>query len=273
MTHLDEELLAQWALEGIAPDPDAADHLAGCPDCQSTLENLRELATDAAGAPHLATPPPALWDRIATELNLTTTPSGEPAAPTPPAARPTTPLSPTPEPTTPSAGPTVPPAEPTAPSAAADAPGVPAKRAYGRGTLALAASVAAVVGVGIGLGVGAVVGDDEERTPPPVAVVQLEPLPGKTGGGTADLIQSGNELKVSVTGLDAGTGYYELWLINEDGQRMVSLGVLDPGQGGTFRIPDNLTTEGYRIVDVSLEPNDGNPAHSRDSIVRGTLPA
>jgi len=37
--------------------------------------------------------------------------------------------------------------------------------------------------------------------------------------------------------------------------------------------PANLISQDYRIVDVSLEPNDGNPVHSRDSVVRGTLPA
>ena len=30
--------------------------------------------------------------------------------------------------------------------------------------------------------------------------------------------------------------------------------------------------EGFTIVDVSIEPYDGNPEHSRDSQVRGTLP-
>ncbi|MGW1339569.1 anti-sigma factor domain-containing protein [Kribbella sp. NPDC002412] len=307
MTHLDEELLAQWALEGTAPDADAAAHLSTCPDCQATLADLRELAADAAGAPDLATPPPALWDRIASELHLSTGPAVDPTtSPAPPTAVTSEPTTPPTEPPGPTAEPTAstaPPAgaesaapagptdttpEPTAstsaptgrqsaapagPTDTTPEPTAPARRAYGRGTLALAASVAAVLGIGIGLGAAAVLGQDEEPTPPPVAVVRLEPLPGKSGGGTADLIQAGNELKVSVSGLDAQNGFYELWLINADGERMVSLGVLDPTQGGTFRIPDNLTSEGYRIVDVSLEPNDGNPAHSRDSIVRGTLPA
>jgi hypothetical protein len=33
-----------------------------------------------------------------------------------------------------------------------------------------------------------------------------------------------------------------------------------------------LGLEGFTIVDVSIEPYDGNPEHSRDSQVRGTLP-
>ncbi|WP_405059560.1 anti-sigma factor [Kribbella sp. NBC_01505] len=65
------------------------------------------------------------------------------------------------------------------------------------------------------------------------------------------------------------------WLCGRpaDGKRMVSLGVLNPTSGGTFQVPGQITAQGYRIVDVSLEPDDGNPEHSHDSIIRGTLPA
>jgi Anti-sigma-K factor rskA len=241
VTHLDEEVMAQWALDGSEPAADAADHLATCPQCQATLAELRELSTELRQTPELSTPPTSVWDQISAELDLspiTTDPGstgGEPG----------------------SAG-----GEDAEPAR---------RRGYGRGALALAASVAVFLGIGIGLGGAALFAGDEPATTP-VAVVQLEPLPGKTGGGTADLIQPGNELQVSVTGLDAQTGFYELWLINSDGQRMVSLGVLDPARPGTFVIPADLTSQGYRIVDVSLEPNDGNPVHSRDSIVRGTIP-
>ena len=77
---------------------------------------------------------------------------------------------------------------------------------------------------------------------------------------------------MTVSGLTRSPGFYEVWLINQDGKRMVSLGVLDPATGGTFQVPSNLTGQGYRIVDISLEPDDGNPEHSHDSVVRGTLP-
>jgi hypothetical protein len=270
MTHLDEEVMAQWALDGSEPEPDAADHLATCSRCQATLAELRILSTDLHETPELSTPPTEVWDRIAADLNLA------PTTPDPRSAGPGVGRS-TPERGSTGGGIGSFVAQPGSsngePGSAGAGDSEPARRrGYGRGSLALAASVAAILGIGIGLGGAALLAGDESPTTP-VAVVQLEPLPGKTGGGTADLIQSGNELQVSVTGLDAQTGYYELWLINSDGQRMVSLGVLDPGQADTFRIPENLTSQGYRIVDVSLEPNDGNPVHSRDSIVRGTLPS
>ncbi|WP_433167026.1 anti-sigma factor [Kribbella sp. CA-247076] len=275
MTHLDEELLAQWALDGVSPEPDAAEHLATCSTCQAALADLQALTADLRQTPDLETPRAEIWNRITDELNLaspvtvTDEPSPDSTA-TGTAAVADTPVADTPVADTPVAG------TPVADTGVADsaAGGDAARgRRYGRGMLALAAGVAAVLGIGIGLGASTVLDrDGQEPTPAPVAVVRLEPLPGKAGGGTADLIQAGNELQVAVSGLEAQSGYYELWLINADGQRMVSLGVLDPATGGTFRIPDNLTSEGYRIVDISLEPNDGNPEHSRDSVVRGTLP-
>ena len=65
-----------------------------------------------------------------------------------------------------------------------------------------------------------------------------------------------------------------MWLINSDGKRMYSLGVLPATGSGTYPLPGLLGDglEGFTIVDVSIEPYDGNPEHSRDSQVRGTLP-
>ena len=56
----------------------------------------------------------------------------------------------------------------------------------------------------------------------------------------------------------------------EDGQALISLGVLDDSSG-TFRVPDSVDLDEYRLVDISFEPVDGDPAHSGDSIVRGEL--
>jgi anti-sigma-K factor RskA len=140
--------------------------------------------------------------------------------------------------------------------------------------LAIAASVAAVLGLGAGIGGTLLVTSDDSQQPAAEAVVKLEPLTGKSGAGNADLVRgtSGSQLRITASGLTKTPGFYEVWLINEDGKRMVSLGVLDPSTGGTFQVPASLTGQGYRIVDISLEPDDGNPEHSHDSVVRGTLP-
>ena len=62
-----------------------------------------------------------------------------------------------------------------------------------------------------------------------------------------------------------------MWLINTDGTRMVSLGVLGDDDRGTFPVPQTLLDRGYRIVDISRERFDDDPAHSGDSVMRGTL--
>ena len=52
---------------------------------------------------------------------------------------------------------------------------------------------------------------------------------------------------------------------------MVALGFLTAGTEGDFVVPAGLLGSGYRTVDISLEPDDGNPAHSGVSLARGTL--
>ena len=61
-----------------------------------------------------------------------------------------------------------------------------------------------------------------------------------------------------------------MWLLGADGKRLVSLGLLD-GTTARFPLPPEVDLSQFPVVDVSLEPADGNPAHSGDSIVRGTL--
>ena len=53
----------------------------------------------------------------------------------------------------------------------------------------------------------------------------------------------------------------------------LAAGLLDPGHDATFVIPADLVAQGYRVVDISNELFDDKPAHSGDSIMRGSLPA
>ena len=65
-------------------------------------------------------------------------------------------------------------------------------------------------------------------------------------------------------------GFKEVWLLAPDAQRMVSLGVM-AGDEAEFVLPGNLDVAQFPVVDVSDEPVDGDPTHSGDSVVRGTL--
>ena len=78
-------------------------------------------------------------------------------------------------------------------------------------------------------------------------------------------------LHVAAKDLGGPQGIREVWLINLDGTRMVSLGLPARGEEGDFEFPARLLDEGYQIVDISYEPGDGDPAHSGQSLARGTL--
>jgi anti-sigma-K factor RskA len=52
---------------------------------------------------------------------------------------------------------------------------------------------------------------------------------------------------------------------------MIALGALTSGSQGRFTIPPGTNLAQYTIVDVSVESFDGDPAHSKQSMLRGTL--
>ena len=109
----------------------------------------------------------------------------------------------------------------------------------------------------------------------PAAQAELDTLDTQQRLGEAALVRTGSGVKLEVattSALSAGDGYLEVWLINRDGKRMVSIGVLDT-EKGLFPISQSLLDQGYVVVDISRESFDDQPAHSGDSLVRGTLPA
>lgn len=141
----------------------------------------------------------------------------------------------------------------------------------------VAASVAGIVG-GAVLTAGAVALTDSEPQPAPIAAppvissASLAPLPQHQGDGAAEVVDTdaGTELIVDVSNLSSGEGFYEVWLIDPDTFQMIGLGALTD-TSGRFPIPDGLDLSRYTVVDVSLEPLDGDPVHSTDSVVRGEL--
>lgn len=50
---------------------------------------------------------------------------------------------------------------------------------------------------------------------------------------------------------------------------MVSLGPSRPD--GRYAVPSGVDAGRFPVVDVSLEPPDGDPTHSGTSVLRGTL--
>ncbi len=263
MNHITDELLVDLAL-GEPADPTWAGHLGECPECRDRLESLRRTvdATVGSAGVELVAPPPTVWAGVEAELDRTGTeldvPEAEPARPE--ADTPTDVRSgePTPAPTPIGAG--------------------RSRRRERPATGWLAA--AAVAGIVVGSGVTALVtGRDEGPAPSPtvatVAAAQLDTLDTGRDLGTAQVVRSPSAVSLSISTHDLTPegGYLEVWLINEDGKRMVSVGVLPGGGTRVFPISQALIDRGYTIVDISREAYDDDPAHSGVSLVRGTLHA
>ncbi len=67
----------------------------------------------------------------------------------------------------------------------------------------------------------------------------------------------------------------EVWLIRPDAEGnvadLVSLGVVDPADPGSLEVPAGYDPDTYFVVDISVEPRDGDASHSGRSILRGPL--
>ena len=135
-------------------------------------------------------------------------------------------------------------------------------------------AVAAVVGLVVGGVAGAVL----MARPAPsnvVASAPLEPLAdySATGNASVEVVDGTEMLSVDVSNLPATDGYFEVWLLAPDASSMIALGTLGPGETAMLPLPAGISLADYPVVDISVEPYDGDPAHSTDSVVRGTLPA
>ena len=231
--HVDPELLAAIAT-GDAVDAAVRTHVDACPACSADVLALNEARALAAAAAQesLVTPPASVWEAVSAQIDA------DESAPTPVTAL--------------------------------------APRRQRRIPLWLASSAAAVaLAVGVGLGV-VLAGDDEESAP--VAQVlgstRLTSLDDDAQDrGAAEVRRHDDRVVLRVDAADLGgpDGLHEVWLINVDGTRMVSLGLLSQGATGEFDFPERLLDEGYRIVDISYEPDDGDPLHSGSSLARGEL--
>jgi anti-sigma-K factor RskA len=244
MAHLSPDRLADSAL-GIDDPLTAAEqnHLVGCAECRNELGELSRIASLGRQPEHVApqlVPTDAIWRSVQAQLAAqanapaTTDTSAEPP-PSPPA--------------------------------------IELRRTSRRRSWFLVAA-AAVLGLIIGAGITTVAVRDRVEVTSSTA---LEALPGQTGQGTAELLRDRGrpELRVQIDAPPSPDRYREVWLINTDGQRMYPLGVLPDDGRATYPLPPALAgqLQGFNIVDVSIEPYDGNPAHSRESQVRGVLPA
>jgi hypothetical protein len=255
MSHCDPTTLALAALGEDIPADESA-HLSHCAQCLADAAELTELVAVAREAPAtLPDVPDRVWTGIRAELGLDRAPDGGNtrilALAPPPASGPE--------------------GHPELPANV-----VPLRPRWGR--LLAVGGVAAAAGALVG---GAVVHNaldsgSPDRAPAETLVAQavLNPLQAEVASsGQAEVLNSedGQVVRVDARTLPERSGFYEVWLLDEGVTKLVALGALPAGSVGTFTIPPGVAIEDFPILDISLEPLDGDPAHSKESLLRGTL--
>jgi hypothetical protein len=238
MDHADPDQLAGLALDPTDGPDDVRDHAATCPECAGLLAAFTGVRR-RTGADALVAPPARVRAQVLADVRAGDLP------------------------------------EPVALPVQDDQP---PRRGIPLWLAAVAAALALLAGVGLGRwGMGGT--EAPEAVVPPVdtgtvvAAATLTALDSDADRGEASAVQSEDtfSIRVSATELGDGPGMHEVWLINVDGVRMISIGLLASGDEGEFAVPMELIDEGYRIVDISVEPDDGDPTHSGVSLARGEL--
>jgi hypothetical protein len=237
--HCTPEQLALAALREPLPADDTA-HLAACDRCRAEVASLQR-GVDALAVPELAAPgasvppPPRVWDAIAAATGVSAAPSADDVTP------------------------------------ADDAPTAEVVPLRSRRRPMLLVAAAVVAGAVVGAGAVAVLqGRDDGE---PITAVALDPLADNEASGRAEVVVRDDGSRVLEVDLEAPAlddSYYEIWLIDRSVVGMFPLGVVAPGTQ-TVELPAGLDLAEFPLVDVSVEPLDGNPAHSGVSVARGEL--
>jgi hypothetical protein len=255
MPHLDPDTLALLSLgEAVATDADTA-HLAECASCRDEIDALAlavHVGRNSLSSETLVAPDARVWAAISSELGLESRELG---------------------------------AKPRELGLESSELGLKSRelgakprrsRRPGRLLPLLVAAVTAVALVVGGAAVWQALRPAADRPAPDrlVASASLEPFPAwPTAAGSATLEQHPDGTRSVTVTLDAPPaegGFREAWLITSDASALVSLGVLRETTG-TFDVPEGVDTAQFDLVDVSAEADDGDAAHSGDSIVRGRL--
>lgn len=258
MQHLSTDALAALAL---GESDASAQHLESCAACSAELAALRATA-ERFRASHITPvqPPAGVWDRILADIAS----EGAPVDAVEPRAAVT--LDAEHEAA----------ADRTA-AAPAAAPRMPTgdlvrrrRRRFGAGALIAACTASAMLAASLAVLIVTQVGGAPRSTD--VANAALEPLTSTVSAARAEVIERDGQrlLVVDADALPTIDGYLDVWLLDADAQQMVSLGVMDSAST-ELTLPADLDLAAFPVVDVSIEPYDGDPTHSGDSIWRGAL--
>jgi anti-sigma-K factor RskA len=144
------------------------------------------------------------------------------------------------------------------------------------------AAAAAVVALAV-VASAVILRDDAAEEVVSTAVLVHDPAAfdprGAEASATAELVERKGSyaIRLSGQGLSAAGGAddLELWLIEPDATGrpadVAPVGLLRGDGAGVYVVPETVDPRSHYVVDISIEPRDGDPAHSGDSILRGAL--
>ncbi|MBY5164429.1 anti-sigma factor [Salsipaludibacter albus] len=114
-----------------------------------------------------------------------------------------------------------------------------------------------------------------DPSPDTVATFALDALDDRAQEVDGTIVTDGGQTRIEVdlASLPAAPddSFYELWLLDADAGRLVSLGPVE--DQGSFVVPAAVEVGDWPLLDVSVEPVDGDPTHSSDSVLRGEIVA
>jgi hypothetical protein len=101
---------------------------------------------------------------------------------------------------------------------------------------------------------------------------------GAESTATAQLVERDGGFEIELVDAqlpDLADDDLELWLIEPDADGnpvdVRPVAVIEGSEPGTYAVPAGLDPGSHYVVDISIEPRDGNEAHSGQSILRGPL--
>ena len=248
MKHLDDDELTLAAF-GETHDAAQREHLRSCSQCETELQTLSRLVSTGRtlGSIELVQPPESVWAGIHRELGL-----APQLAEVPRESRPTSS-----------------PAQVDGPHVVSSVKRMPRRRVTRRGALVALAAASLAAGLVAGIvGTSLILRPNDPRV---VAEAVLEPFPNWQASGIARVEEdTAGQKRIVVDVAAPDGGLREVWLLDPETSGLISLGLLS-GTSGTYTLPDDLDLTRFSVIDVSQEPDDGDPAHSGDSIVRGEL--
>ena len=144
-------------------------------------------------------------------------------------------------------------------------------------------AAAAVVLIAVGVTLVVTLGGDDPAQVVASAELAHDPVSfdalGAEARAGADLVEQDGHQSIKI--VDASLPLpevgadLEVWLIQPDDEGnvadLVSIGLLDPEEPGSLDVPTGYDPSVYFVVDISVEPRDGDASHSGRSILRGAL--